>query len=97
MTPSPLNVTVEQQEAVFHCQRRSSEGIVFWRVNGTSPNSPNITTKGVPLSGGGYLSTLSIITLLDFNNTTIECALILFLKEMPIQFTTPAVPLLIQG
>ena len=93
--PSPLNVTVEQQVAIFHCQHGSSNGII-WRVNGTAPNSSNVTTKGVLLSGGGYASSLSIRTLLDFNDTTIKCVAIFLQGSPPFQFTTP-VALLIQG
>ena len=93
--PSPLNVTVEQQIALFHCQHRSSDDIV-WRVNGTSTNSPHISTEIVPLSGGGYSSSLSIRTLLGFNETTIECLGIFYEGSPPFQFTSPVI-LLIQG
>ena len=95
LTPSPLNMTVEQQVAVFHCQHSSSDDII-WRVNGTSPNSPYIFIEGVPLSGGGYGSSLSIRTLLGFNRTTVECVAIFFDGSLFVQFTPP-VTLLIQG
>ena len=91
---SPLNVTVEQQIALFHCQHRSSDDIA-WRVNGTSTNSPHISTEKSPLSGGGYSSSLSIGTLLGFNETTIECVVV-FYERSPFQFTSPVI-LLIQG
>ena len=94
MTPSPLNVAVEQRVATFHCQHNSCDDI-SWRVNGTFPNSPNITTEGDPLDGGGYWSSLFISTLLGFNETTIECVAVFF-DVHPLQFTTP-VTLLIQG
>ena len=93
--PSPLNVTVEQQIALFHCQHRSSDNIV-WRVNGKSTNSPNITAEGSPLSGGGYSSSLSISTLLGFNGTIIECVVVFYEGSPPFQFTSPVI-LLIQG
>ena len=95
MIPSPINVTVEQQVAVFHCQHGSSDDII-WRVNETSPNSLHITTEIVPLSGGGLRSSLSIRTLLGFNETTVECVAVFYRGSSPFQFTPPAT-LLIQG
>ena len=90
-------MAVEQERAIFHCQHNSCDDI-SWRVNGTSSNSPNITIEGDPLNGGGYRSSLSISTLLGFNETTIECVAIFFQRSPPNQilFTTP-VTLLIQG
>ena len=94
-TPSSLNMTVEQQVATFPCQHNGSDDI-NWRVNGTPPNSPHITTDRDPLSGGGYSSVLSIRTLLGFNETTVECVAIFYEGSPPFQFTPP-VTLLIQG
>ena len=97
MTPSPLNKTVEQSVAVFHCQHRSSDDIT-WRVNAMSVNSPNFWIEKVPLSGGGFYSSLSINTLVPGYNQTIivECVAILFFERFPFQFSGP-VMLLIQG
>ena len=95
MPPSPLNVTVEQQVAVFHCQHRSSDDII-WRVNGTSPNSPDIFTEKFSFSVGGYRSSLSVRTLVGFNGITIECVALFFQGSFLFQFTSP-VTLLIQG
>ena len=95
MTPSSLNKTVEQGEAVFHCQHRSSDYIA-WRVNGTSVGSyDNISQWRVPVDDGHFVYFLSIPTLPGFNNTTIECGA-LFFDGSPLLFTPP-VTLLIQG
>ena len=94
MTPSSLNVTVEQGVAIFHCQHRSSNEIV-WMVNGTSPNTPNFTTETVPLGGGGSNSSLSIATFPVYNRTTVACVAVFF-DGSPLNFT-PLVTLLIQG
>ncbi len=94
MTPSSLNKTVEQGEAVFRCQHRSSDAIT-WRVNGSSLSSSNISEWRVPVDDGGFGSFLSIATLPGFNNTTIECGAIFF-DSSPLLFTPP-VTLLVQG
>ena len=95
MTPLPVNKTVKQQMAVFHCQHSSSDDIT-WSVNGTSfHNSPNISVVKVPLSGGGFRSSLSVATLPDFSETSVQCVAI-FYQGTPFQFTPP-VTLLIQG
>ena len=96
MTPSSVNKTVEQGEAVFCCQHRNSDAIIIWRVNGTSIISrDNITEWRVPVGDGHFISSLSIATLPGFNNTTIECGAVFF-DGSPLQFTPP-VTLLIQG
>ena len=51
MILSSLNKTVEQGEAVFRCQHRSSDAII-WTVNGTSISSHNISTLSVPVGDG---------------------------------------------
>ena len=95
MTPSSLNKTVEQGEAVFHCQHRSSDDIT-WTVNRTSITShDDISEQRVPVGDGHFVYFLSIATLPGFNNTTIECAA-LFFDGSPVLFT-PRVTLLIQG
>ena len=94
MIPSSLNKTIEQGEAVFHCQHRSSDDII-WRVNGTSISSPNISEWRVPVGDGGFASFLSIATLPGFSNTTIECGAIFF--DASSLLFTPPVTLLIQG
>ena len=95
MTPSSLNVTVEQRVAVFQCQHGSSDDI-NWRLNGKAASLPSVTIEKVPLSSGGLYSSLSIPTFLDFNQTTIECVAVFYQRSDPIQFT-PSVTLLIQG
>ena len=74
MTPSPLNVTVEQRVATFYCQHESSDDIA-WRIDGTSSNVIlNTSIKTVPLSGGGLRSSLSIA--IHFLNTTEQLLLV---------------------
>ena len=58
-------------------------------------NSPNISTNVIQQIGGGRIYTLSIETLLEFNQTTVECVAIFFDGTPP--QVTPAVMLLIQG
>ena len=98
MSPSPLTVAVEQKTATFYCQHLSCDSI-SWRVNGTAENkinSLNISTNDIQQIGGGRIYTLSIIeTLLEFNQTTVECVAIFFDGTPP--QVTPAVMLLIQG
>ena len=95
MTPSSLNKTVEQGEAVFRCQHRSSDDII-WRVNGISIFSrDNISEWRIPVGDGNFAYFLSIPTLPGFNNTTIECGAVFF-DGSPLLFTPP-VTLLIQG
>lgn len=86
-------MTVEQEVAVFQCQHRSSDDIV-WRVNGTIIIFGNITK--VSLRGGGFTSSLSVETCLDFNETFVECVEIFYQGSSLFQFTSP-VTLLIQG
>ena len=95
ITPSSLNKTVEQGEAVFHCQHRSSDDII-WLVNGTSvSSSDNISELTVPVGDGRFVYFLSIATRPGFNNTTIECVAVFF-DGSPLLFAPP-VTLLIQG
>ena len=96
MTPSPLNVTVEQGVATFYCQHGSSNDIA-WRIDGTSPNViPTTSTETVSLSGGGLWSSLSIATLPEYNRTTIDCVAV-FYQGLPLLQFTESVTLLIQG
>ena len=92
-TPSPLNMTVEQGVATFHCQHRSCDDI-SWKVNGTLLSLQSVIKR--PLSGGGFSSSLSIETHPDFNETTIQCVAIFFRILSPFQYTAPET-LLIQG
>ena len=88
-------MAVEKGTATFYCQHSSCDSI-SWRVNGTAENkviSPNISTGVIQPIGGGKV--LSIGTLLEFNQTTVECVAIFF-DGTPSLFT-PAVTLLIQG
>jgi hypothetical protein len=82
-------VTVEQGVALFHCRYNGSDDII-WRVNGTSPTTPNINE-----SRGFNYSSLTIASLLNFNGSTIECGAI-FYNGSPLQFTPPIL-LLVQG
>ena len=88
-------MAVEQGTATFYCQCLSCDSI-SWRVNGTAENrinSPNISTSVIQQIRGGRV--LSIRTLLEFNQTTVECVAIFYDGTPPL--FTPAVTLLIQG
>ena len=90
-------MAVEQGTATFYCQHLTSDSI-SWRVNGRAENkiiSPNISTCEIQQIGGGRIILLSIGTLLEFNQTTVECVAF-FIDGTPPQ-VTPAVTLLIQG
>ena len=58
-------------------------------------NSPNISTDEIHKIGGGKIYTVSIGTILEFNQTTVECVAVFFDGTLPL--FTPAVTLLIQG
>ena len=97
MSPSPLTVAVEQGTATFYCKHLTCDNI-GWRVNGVPVNrinSPNISINDIQESGGGRINTLSIGTLLEFNQTAVECVAVFF-HGTPSPLT-PAVTLLIQG
>ena len=90
-------MAVEQGTAAFYCQHLTSDNI-GWRVNGVAENminSPNISIDEIQQVGGGRIYTVSIGTIVEFNQTTVECVAIFF-GGTPPQFT-PAVTLLIQG
>ena len=85
-------MAVEQETATFRCQHSSSDAI-NWRVNGSSQNkinSPNIFTSTYT-----DVDTITFQTLVEFNQTTVECVATFF-DGSPPQFTSP-VALLIQG
>ena len=99
ITPSPLTVAVEQRIATFYCQHLRCDSI-SWRVNGIAENKinlPNISIQSDEIQqiGGGKIYSLSIGTLLEFNQTTVECVAVFF-DGTPSQ-VTPHVTLLIQG
>ena len=96
MTPTSLTVAVEQETATFRCQHSTSDGIV-WRVNGMSldtMNPPNITTDRILLSSADVQYTLTIATLLEYNQTNVECVASFF-DRLPV--LTETAVLLIQG
>ena len=89
-------MAVEQETATFRCQHSTSDGIV-WRVNGMSldtMNPPNITTDRILLSSADVQYTLTIVTLLEYNQTNVECVAIFF-DRLPV--LTETAVLLIQG
>lgn len=98
--PSPITV-VFGAEATFRCQHVSAD-VIDWKVNGRSLENyipPNVTKHSFS-SPGGFIHTLSILALEDYNGTNVECVAITFLDELRInqqrQETSPVV-LLIQG
>ena len=96
ITPTSLTVAVELETATFQCQHLSCDGI-GWRVNGMSldtMNPPNITTDRILLSSADVQYTLTIVTLLEYNQTNVECVAIFF-DRLPV--LTETAVLLIQG
>ena len=90
-------MAVEQGTATFYCQHLTCDSI-NWRVNGVPVNrinSPNISINDIQESVGGRIYTLSIGTLLEFNQATVECVAVFF--DGTPSLLTPAVTLLIQG
>lgn len=99
VVPSPLVLAVEQKIATFNCQHHTADAI-GWKVNGTGPaldviNIPNITIDRLLLHGNDFLYTLIIGTLLEYNQTIIECVAIFF--DGREQQSTAPVTLLSQG
>ena len=87
-------MTVEQEMAIFYCQLGSGDDVI-WRVNRSAPSS-SISIENIPITGGGFNSSLSIATLLDYNQTVVECGALFYSRSPPLQFAIP-VTLLIQG
>ena len=98
MALSPFTVAVEQGTATFYCQCLTCD-IIGWRVNGVPENkinSPNISTDEMHKIFGSKIYTGSIGTILEFNQTTVECVA-LFFYGTPSRVISPTVTLLIQG
>ena len=96
MVPSPLIVAVEQGTATFQCQHPLADGI-SWHLNGTSLNRASLANVSTDSQsqGSAVTYTLSIGTLIEYSQTTVECVAA-FIDGSPSQFTEP-VTLLIQG
>ena len=95
LVPSPLTVAVEQETATFQCQHSLADDIT-WLLNGTSLNRtglPNVFFS-VRFKGSVRTYTLSIGTLVEYNQTKVECVALFI--ESPLQ-KSEAVVLLIQG
>ena len=90
MNPTSQNKTVEQGVAVFHCQHRSCDDIV-WNLNNRRTN--NVTNT--PLSSGGFNSSLTIETQLNSSGSTVQCICVFF-RNTPSELSAPAI-LLVQG
>ena len=96
VVPTPVNASVEQGRATFSCQHSLADSIQ-WSLNGTARNRlnlPNISVYDDPSDGDGTRHILSIETLPQYNQTTIEC--VASFNESPSK-DTPPVTLLIQG
>ena len=85
-------MAVEEGIATFLCQHSSSDA-VNWRVNGTSMNK--INSANISTTTMADIDSITFQTLLEFNQTTVECVATFF-DGSPPQFTSP-VTLLIQG
>ena len=89
-------MAVEQGTATFQCQHPLAD-VISWRVNGTPLNVAalqNISDVSVG-TPNGVTSTLSIGTLLVYNETAVEC-IATFIDGSSPQFTA-SVALHIQG
>ena len=95
MVPSPLTVAVEQETATFKCQHSFAHDI-NWFLNGTSVKRAGLTnvSSSVQFKGSVRTYTLSIGTLLEYNETKVECEVTLIDGS---SHFTEAVTLLIQG
>ena len=96
MTPTLLTVAVEQGTATFECQHLTCDDI-SWQVNETSLDnvkSQNITTDRILLPSAEFRHSLTIDTLLEYNQTIVECVAVFFKRTSVL---TEPVVLLIQG
>ena len=95
MAPSALTVAVEQGIATFQCQHSLADDI-NWLLNGTSIYRVGLglVFSTVQFNDSVRTYTLSIGTLIEYNQTTVECVATFI--ESPPQ-TSQAVMLLIQG
>ena len=82
-------------EAVFRCQDPTAH-VIVWRVNGSTVGQrppPNITTAATQDGSGSLVNTLTILALLEYNGTEVECEAI----TDSLTKRTPLVTILIQG
>ena len=88
-------MAVEQGTATFQCQHSLADGI-NWLLNGISISRAGLgpVSSIVQFKGSIATYTLSIGTLIEYNQTTVECVAIFI--ESPPQMSQ-AVMLLIQG
>ena len=96
MVPSALTVAVEQGTATFQCQHSLADNI-NWLLNGITINRVGLglVSSIVQFNGSFATYTLSIGTLIEYNQTKIECVAT-FMDGSLSQFTEH-VTLLIQG
>lgn len=76
LTPSSLTVAVEQRVASFKCVYTDLNAVnIDWRVNGTllSRRGLSNVTANTQLTDGVVTSVLSVGTLLEYNNSRIQC------------------------
>ena len=89
-------MAVEQGTATFQCQHSLADDI-NWLLNGTSINRAGLglVSSIVQFNDSVRTYTLSIGTLIEYNQTTVECVAT-FINGSPPQLSQ-AVMLLIQG
>ena len=77
------------EQAVCRCRHTSPEGIIGWRVNGSSfVQFPDITTGSIN-ENGALVYTLTIPVWSEYNGTVVVC-LALFTDGTPPESTPPA-------
>ena len=78
--PTSWNATLGDGHVMFQCRAQNADSIT-WRLNGSFLSQINpvnvlgIASGNVPTSSG-FLYTLRIPTIAEYNNTVVECAAI---------------------
>ena len=82
-------------EAMFRCQDPTAH-VIVWRVNGSTVGQrppPGITTAATPDGSGTLVNTLTILALLEYNGTEVECeACLLYTSPSPRDATLSRMP-----
>ena len=92
--PSLHIAAVEQDRVTFHCEHSTAIDI-FWSVDAPFRGHVNTSIGESERPAGGMASSLTIKTLLEYNETSVECGVIVDRESAP-QYT-PSAMLLIQG
>ena len=95
-TPSLNIVAMELGRVTFNCKHSTGTDI-FWSVDAPSGDRIVTSMEKVDLPGGGVASNLTMDTLLEYNQTSVECRVEVD-GGSTLQYTrSPVANLLIQG